>query len=70
LFVDAPKDGVFEPAFIKNLAEMKTKKELLVIFDDIRVLNMLLPWRSIKRPKFDLISFGHWSGTGLVDWNG
>jgi hypothetical protein len=24
-------------------------------------------WRRIDSPKIDLTSFGHWSGTGLVD---
>jgi len=70
VFVDAPKNGIFEPAFISNLAQIQTKKDLLVIFDDIRLLNMLLPWRKISCPKLDLVSFGHWTGTGLVDWNG
>ena len=23
----------------------------------------------IARPKLDLTSFGHWSGTGLVEWH-
>ncbi len=38
------------------------------MFDDIRVWNMLEIWRGIRRPKLDLTSFGHWSGTGLVDY--
>lgn len=38
------------------------------LFDDIRVWNMLAIWRGIRRPKLDLTSFGHWSGTGLVDY--
>jgi hypothetical protein len=40
------------------------------MFDDIRLWNMLRTWRTINRPKLDLTSFGHWSGTGLVDWTG
>ena len=24
-------------------------------------------WRSINSPKIDATSFGHWSGTGIVD---
>ena len=39
------------------------------MFDDIRLLNMIEQWRALPRPKLDLTSFGHWSGTGLVDWN-
>jgi hypothetical protein len=40
------------------------------MFDGIRVLNMIGIWRRLARPKMDLTSFGHWSGTGLADWNG
>jgi len=40
-----------------------------VLFDDIRLWNMLDIWRSIDFPKLDLTSFGHWSGTGVVQWN-
>jgi hypothetical protein len=29
---------------------------------------MLGVWRGIARPKLDLTSFGHGSGTGLVRW--
>jgi len=68
IFVDGPKDGMFEPKFISLLGKLNIKKGTLLIFDDIRVLNMIVPWRRIDRPKLDLTSFGHWSGTGLVDW--
>jgi predicted O-methyltransferase YrrM len=70
IFVDAPKDNIFEPAFIQNFETIGTKKDLIVVFDDVRVINMLGTWRHINRPKLDLVSFGHWSGTGIVDWNG
>ena len=39
----------------------------LVIDGDIRLLPMVECWRSIASPKFDLTSFDHWSGTGIVD---
>ncbi|WP_164546837.1 MULTISPECIES: hypothetical protein [unclassified Variovorax] len=42
----------------------------MIVFDDIRVMHMVDTWRRIARPKMDLSSFGHWSGTGLIDWNG
>jgi hypothetical protein len=35
--------------------------------DDIRFVNMVDNWNAIASPKLDLTSFGHWSGTGLVD---
>jgi len=68
--VDAPKDGIFELKFLENLSTILLPPNALVVFDDIRLWNMLKIWREIKRPKLDLTSFGHWTGTGLVDWNG
>jgi predicted O-methyltransferase YrrM len=68
IFVDAPKDGVFEPRFLQNLDQMEFEKPPLLVFDDIRLWNMLAVWRGITRPKIDLTSFGHWSGTGIVSW--
>ncbi len=70
LFVDAPKDGVFEQKLLENLSTIQLPPDALVVFDDVRLWNMLRIWREIKRPKLDLTSFGHWTGTGLVDWNG
>ncbi len=68
IFADAPKDGRFEPLFLKSLETLKFKKPMLLILDDIRLWNMLATWRAVSRPKLDLTSFGHWSGTGLIDW--
>lgn len=70
IFVDGPKDGRTEAAILQNLATLALSPEVVVMFDDIRVVNMVDVWRRIARPKMDLTSFGHWSGTGLVDWNG
>jgi predicted O-methyltransferase YrrM len=67
IFVDAPKDGIFEPRFW-SLVEAN-KRELLgkvFVFDDIRVSTMHDFWQDIDYPKIDLGSLGHWSGTGLV----
>ncbi len=49
LFVDAPKDGRFEPAFLKNLGGL-SRSAPLVVLDDIRVWNMLSTWRAIITP--------------------
>lgn len=70
VFVDGPKDGVTEDRFLENFARLRFRRSPIFVFDDIRLLNMLSTWRSIDRPKLDLTSFGHWSGTGLVDWCG
>ena len=70
IFIDGPKDGVTEPKFIDALASLELKRNPVVMFDDTRLPNMVAIWRRLSRPKLDLTSFGHWSGTGLVDWNG
>lgn len=68
IFVDAPKDGVFEEKLLKNLDSIPFASKPIVVLDDIRLWNMLRLWREISRPKLDVTSFGHWSGTGFVEW--
>lgn len=70
LFVDGPKNVVFEGTLLGFLDSALLHPDCLVVFDDIRQWSMLKIWREISRPKLDLTSFGHWSGTGLIDWNG
>ena len=70
IFVDGPKDGITEANILENLATLSLPKNPIVFFDDIRVMNMITIWRRIARPKLDISSFGHWSGSGLIDWNG
>jgi predicted O-methyltransferase YrrM len=68
IFLDAAKDGVTEPKLLEHLREIRFERPPLLVLDDIRVWNMLRVWRSIRDPKLDLTSFGHWTGTGLVEW--
>jgi len=70
LFVDAPKNIHFEQALLQKLSTIDLPSNAIIIFDDIRHWNMLKIWREICKPKIDLTSFGHWNGTGVVDWNG
>lgn len=68
IFLDGPKNIVFEnnlKEYLQNL-EFVSKKRYLVV-DDIRFPNMFNFWRSISSPKIDLTSFGHFTGTGVVD---
>jgi len=67
IFCDGPKDGRFEYQFISYLTKLKPKKGRVLMLDDIRFKNMIDLWFSIESPKLDMSSFGHWSGTGLVD---
>ena len=69
IFIDALKDGKQEYQFLENFSKLLFKKKCYFIFDDIRLWNMLDLWYNIDRPKLDMTSFGHWSGTGLVEWN-
>jgi predicted O-methyltransferase YrrM len=69
IFIDGPKDVVTERKFLNVIGSVHLPRNPIVLFDDIRVLNMIEIWRRLERPKLDLTSFGHWSGTGLVDWN-
>jgi predicted O-methyltransferase YrrM len=68
IFLDGPKDGVFEQRMLDHLGAEPLPANPLIVLDDIRVWNMLHIWRAVTRPKLDLTSFGHWSGTGLINW--
>lgn len=68
IFVDAKHDGAQEREFLRGFDEVGLAGGPIVVFDDIRVWGMVGFWQEIRRPKLDLTSFGHWSGTGLVDY--
>lgn len=68
IFMDALKDGVQEYQFLKHFSTVNFARKCLFVFDDIRLWNMLDIWFHMDKPKLDLTSFGHWSGTGLVEW--
>jgi len=67
IFMDAPKDGKFEPQMIDLLLRLLPKENRILVMDDIWFDCMQPLWRSIKLPKIDITSLGHWSGTGIVD---
>jgi predicted O-methyltransferase YrrM len=68
ILVDAIHDGVQERNFLRGFDAVGLANAPIVMFDDIRLWDMLAFWQQIPRPKLDLTSFGHWSGTGLVDY--
>lgn len=68
IFVDAAKDGVMEQRFIENFRRLGLPKGPIMMFDDIREWKMLRIWNDITEPKLDITSFGHWTGSGWVDW--
>ena len=67
IFMDAPKDDKFEYEMADKLTRLTPKEFRLLILDDIQFVNMIDLWRNIKSPKLDITSFGHFSGTGVVD---
>ena len=68
IFCDGPKDGLFEYRFLQLLANIQlAERPRILMLDDIRFPNMIDLWRSIESPKLDITSFGHFSGSGLVD---
>lgn len=68
IFFDAAKDGLMEQRILDSLRTVSFQTPPLLVFDDIRLWKMLKIWRDIPFPKLDLTSFGHWTGTGLVEW--
>ena len=71
LFLDGPKDWHFEYRFWELLQQYGLKKGCIVVVDDIRLPSMLEFWEKIRQPKIDLVSFGHFTGTGIFwnEWN-
>jgi predicted O-methyltransferase YrrM len=68
LFIDGPKDNNFEWRLLEYLKTVNFRKPPILVFDDTRLWSMLKFWRELPYPKLDLTSFGHSSGTGLVQW--
>ncbi|OGN63811.1 MAG: hypothetical protein A3E80_06840 [Chlamydiae bacterium RIFCSPHIGHO2_12_FULL_49_9] len=68
IFIDATHDGDLEKRILENFKKINFKNKVFFILDDIRVWTMIKMWREISLPKIDLTSFGHWSGTGLVEF--
>lgn len=68
IMLDGPKNDVFEELFLQRLRDANlSRKCRWLLIDDIRFPNMQKLWRRIQSPKLDLSSFGHFSGTGLVN---
>jgi predicted O-methyltransferase YrrM len=69
IFVDTVHDGVQERQIMQLLEATRFTASPVVMLDDIRFLGMERLWRGIKRPRLDMTAFGHWSGTGLIDFS-
>jgi predicted O-methyltransferase YrrM len=68
ILLDADKSGTFEDSLLTKMSTISFESKFRLLFiDDIRYFSMYKVWKKIKNPKIDLTSFGHWSGSGLVD---
>lgn len=69
IFLDVdPHDGVQEKKFTDMLEKIDYKGYL--ICDDINLNSGMINWWSnIKHEKYDLTDIGHWSGTGIINYN-
>ena len=65
VIIDGPKDGVFEYKLVPKVVNDMKAGSLLVL-DDIRFSNMKDLWMAVDRPRIDVGSFAHSSGTGIV----
>lgn len=63
-----PHDGIQEPLFMDLFREAEF--EGILLLDDIN-LNQPMNnwWNNINIEKYDISKYGHWSGTGLVNFN-
>lgn len=66
VFVDGPKDGVFEKKFAELLYPLLKDSKTIVVWDDIKLMKMVDFWRWLPAEKLDATTFGHWSGTGIT----
>jgi predicted O-methyltransferase YrrM len=66
VFIDGPKDTVFEYEFIPRLLALAPRRPRLLVLDDVRVISMMGLWRQFPLSKLDIGSLGHWSGTGIA----
>lgn len=70
ILLDITHNGKDEKEFYEFLLEIDYKG--ILVADDIylkRNGDMLGFWKSIKEKKYDLTEYGHWSGTGIVDFS-
>ncbi len=66
IFIDGPHDGIFETAVWSKINSLHNVKEILLVFDDIRLSSMVDFWTGLPVPKLDVTFIGHQSGTGAA----
>ena len=68
IMLDTDHDGIFENKFYEFL--VKNNYKGLLILDDINLNTPMIDfWNNITQLKYDITSYGHHSGTGIVQFN-
>ncbi len=66
IFLDGPKNGLFEKTFLDFLVPHMRGSNCLLVVDDIRTLPMVKLWAGLDLDKLDVTSLAHWAGTGIA----
>ena len=67
--LDTDHDGVFENQVYRILKQHRYNG--LLFLDDIHLNQPMADfWGAISEEKEDITDLGHWSGSGLVEFNG
>lgn len=68
IYLDIAHDGIWENILFELLIKYNYKG--IMILDDIHEFPELKKfWNNISIKKIDLTKYGHWSGTGLIDFS-
>lgn len=69
IYLDIAHDGIWENILLELLVKYNYKGVMLM--DDIHEFpEMKKIWDKLPFNKVDLTKYGHWSGTGLIDFSG
>lgn len=68
IHLDISHDGIWENILLELL--IKNNYKGIMVMDDIYAFpEMKKIWENLNLNKIDLTKYGHWSGTGLVDFS-
>lgn len=68
IYLDIAHDGIWENILLDLLTKNNYKG--IMVLDDIHAFpEMEILWNKLTFNKVDITSYGHWSGTGLIDFS-
>lgn len=69
IYIDPLNDHLMTQKLCQLFDTLSFNKMPVVVLNEIRTLPMLRVWRKLSHSKLDMTSFGHWTGTGMIEWN-